>query len=276
MKKLTKSGFNRAKDFLASEARNLEWRLFEFHFDESEGSRERVIEELGNYQNPDNGFGRALEPDVRMLDSSVLATKFALQILIDIQASAQEKLVMDGISYLVGAFDKGKCVWPLVTEEVMDAPHAPWWNVEGLEEEFGSYLANPKAGVLRCLLEYQELVPQDLIGSVTETLMEHFERLPIKMSLFDTMSFLLLLQANRLGDEHRKRLASKLERTGVAIVSSNPDDWSSFAVTPLWVSAKIIWLQISYRLNSSASHLNSYAVDSASPQGTRREKRSLK
>jgi hypothetical protein len=236
MKKLIKSAFNRAKVFLASEARKLEWHLFGFHFDERGGSKEKVVEELKRYQNLDGGFRRALEPDLLMEDSSVVATKFALQILIDIQAPAQERLVQDGIAYLLDNFDKEKGVWPLVTNKVMDAPHASWWDVEGLEEEFGSFLANPKASVLRCFLEYQELVPQDLIDSVSETLMEHFERLPVKMRLFDAMSFLLLLQANRLGDENRERLVSKFEKTGTAIVSSNPKEWQSFTVMPLWLA----------------------------------------
>jgi hypothetical protein len=236
VKKLTLSAFDRAKRFLQTEARELERRLFEFHFGGEEGARRRVIEELASYQNPDGGFGRALEPDVRMQGSSVLATKFALQVLIDVQAPAQEKLVRDGIAYLLGAFDKGRAVWPIVPQEVMDAPHAPWWNVEGLEKEFGSYLANPKAGVVRCLLAYQELVSRDFIEEVLVGLMENLERLPIEMSLFDAMSFLLLLQSDRLDDRYRAKLRSKMGETGAQIVASSPDQWLTFAAKPLWLA----------------------------------------
>jgi hypothetical protein len=236
MKRLTTSAFRRAERFLQTEARELERRLFAFHFGGDEGARRRVIEELAGYQNPDGGFGRALEPDVRMLDSSVVATKFALQILIDVQAPPQEKLVRDGIAYLLGAFDKERAVWPMVPQAVMDAPHAPWWNVEGLEREFGSYLANPRAGVVRCLLAYQELVPQDFIDELLEALMEHSARLPIEMNLFDAMSFLHLLQSDHLDAGYRAKLRSKLEKTGEEIVASTPDEWLSFAAKPLWLA----------------------------------------
>lgn len=98
MEKLATSAFNQAKRFLETEARRLERRLLDFHFNGDEGSKGVVIEELESYQNPDGGFGKALEPDVRMQGSSVVVTKFALQILIDIQAPAKEKLMRDGIA----------------------------------------------------------------------------------------------------------------------------------------------------------------------------------
>jgi len=263
VKKLTTSAFDRANRFLQIEARELEGRLFEFHFGGDEGSRESVIEELAGYQNPDGGFGRALEPDVRMQDSSVVATKFALQILIDIEAPAQEKLVRDGIIYLLGAFDKGGAVWPMVPQEVMDAAHAPWWNVEGLEREFGSYLANPKAGVVRCLLTYQQLVSREFLDEVLETLMEHLERLPTEMSLFDAMSFLLLLQSDRLDDGYRAKLRSKLEKTGEKIVASAPEDWLTFAAKPLWLApspeaplAKVLEDLVQENLDFEIEHQN--------------------
>ena len=263
VKKLTTSAFNQAERFLRTEARELEVRLFEFHFGGDEGARGRVIDALEGYQNPDSGFGRALEPDLRMQDSSVVATKFALQILIDVQAPAQEKLVRDGIAYLLDAFDKGKSIWHMVPQEVVDAPHAPWWDVEGLEKEFGSYLANPKAGVVRCLLTYQELVPRDFIDDLLETLMEHFKRLPTEMSLFDAVSFLLLLQSDRLDDGYGAKLRSKLEKTGEKLVASAPDEWLTFAAKPLWLApspeaplAKALAREVQENLDFEIEHQN--------------------
>jgi hypothetical protein len=236
MKVLSETSFNRAKTFLMTQARKLELSLFEFHFNGGKDSRAAVIEVLRGYQNPDGGFGRALEPDVRMQDSSVVATKFALQVLVDVQASDQEKLVQDGVAYLVHHYNQEKQVWPLVTGKVMDAPHAPWWDIEGLETEFGSFRANPKAGILRCLLDCRELVPQGFLDDVLLSLMAHLETLPTEMEFFDAISFLQLLQSNRLGDEHRGRLLSKLRMTGRKIVNRNPGEWREFAVKPLWLA----------------------------------------
>jgi hypothetical protein len=236
LRTLSETSFHRAETFLRTEARKLELSLFEFHFARDEGSKAAVVEALRGYQNLDGGFGKALEPDVRMRNSSVVATKFALQILVDIQASAQENLVQDGVAYLLDQYNQERQVWPLITGEVMDAPHAPWWDVEGLEKEFGSFLANPKAGIVRCLLEYRELVPRGFLDDVLLTLMAHFEALPIEMEFFDVISFLQLLQSNHLDDELREGLLSKLKSTGRRIVSRDPGKWLEFAVKPLWLA----------------------------------------
>jgi hypothetical protein len=80
----------------------------------------------------------------------------------------------------------------------MHASRAPWWDAEGLEEELGSYLVNPRAGLLRCLLEFEELVPGSLLDNLVETVMVHSRTLPLLMPLFDTIGLLLLLQSDRL------------------------------------------------------------------------------
>ena len=105
MKRLASAVFDRAQRFSASEARKLERCLFEFDFGAGESSRGGVI--------------AAPEPDVQMEDSSIVATKFALQILIDVQAPAAGKLVQDGVAYVLRALDTEKPIWTLVSNEVM-------------------------------------------------------------------------------------------------------------------------------------------------------------
>lgn len=263
LKKLTTASFEKAKRFLETEARTLEWRLFQYHFEDTERARRDVLEELKRYQNSDGGFGHALEPDVRMKGSSVVATKFALQILLDLDAPKEEPFVRDGIAYLLDAYDSDKGVWPLVPGTVMDAPHAPWWNVEGLEEEFGSYLANPKAGVLRCLLEYPEGVTGELIRDVTDSVMAHFHDLPIEMPFFDAISYLMLLQAQNLSDRYNEELQAKLEKTAKEIVSQNPEKWTEFAIKPLWLApaphaplAAVLWDAAQENLDFEIDHQN--------------------
>jgi hypothetical protein len=191
---------------------------------------------LSDYQNRDGGFGKALEPDMRMQESSVIATKFALQILVDIQAPSREKLVRDGIAYMLSKFDREKQVWPIATTQLMDAPHAPWWNADGLEREFGSYLANPKAGIVRCLLDYRDLVPKEFLVDALSSLMAHFRTLPMEMTSFDTITFLQLLQPKHVDHKNRGQLLSKLKVTGCKIVSRKPREWHGFAIKPLWLA----------------------------------------
>ena len=236
MKKLSEAAFERAKTFLTSKARPLETALFHFHFDGGDQQNAAVVEALKAYQNPDGGFGKALEPDVRMDTSSVVATKFALQILVDIGASAQEKLVQGAVTYLLTHFDYEKQVWSLVTAEVMKSPHAPWWNFESLEKEFDGFRANPKAGIIRCLLAYQELVSQTFLNDTLLSVLVYFETLPITMEFFDAISFLQLLQSARLEGTRKTRLLAKLRKTGNELVSREPDEWHEFAIKPLWLA----------------------------------------
>lgn len=236
MRKFSKVCFEGARDFLITNGRKLEAQLYRFHFEPSNNAQSLVIQELRHFQNPDGGFGKALEPDVRMKGSSVVATKFALQILLDIDVKASEPLVQNGVSYLLNTYDHLKQLWLLVSEKVMEEPHAPWWDFQGLEKEFGGFLANPKAGILRCLLEYQELVPKSVLNEVKTSLMTHFNKLPLEIFFFDAISFLQLLQSQSLEDSLRNQILNKLKRVAKKIVETNPDAWKKFSIKPLWLA----------------------------------------
>lgn len=67
VKLLSKKAFDKASNFISTRGRPLEKAQFEFHF--NNGSVEDVLLELGKFQNPDGGFGHAVEPDVRMPES---------------------------------------------------------------------------------------------------------------------------------------------------------------------------------------------------------------
>ncbi|KRE83057.1 hypothetical protein ASG89_13070 [Paenibacillus sp. Soil766] len=74
---LSSAQFAKARDFLLSQAREMEKSMFLYEFEG--GKPADVVAALITYQNEDHGFGRALEPDLRCEASSVLATTHALQ-----------------------------------------------------------------------------------------------------------------------------------------------------------------------------------------------------
>ena len=59
--KLTRQNFNRARDFILANARMIERRLFDFHF--NGGSTNGVFHSVYAYRNNDGGFGYGMEPD---------------------------------------------------------------------------------------------------------------------------------------------------------------------------------------------------------------------
>jgi hypothetical protein len=69
----------RAAEFVWTHGRLLERRLFEWRF--LGGEREKAVEALIAYRNPDGGFGHALEPDLRCPTSQPLFCDFALKAL---------------------------------------------------------------------------------------------------------------------------------------------------------------------------------------------------
>ena len=58
--KLTKNNYIKARDFLLTNARMIERRLFQFHFENE--SPEGVFHAVYAYRNSDGGFGHGMEP----------------------------------------------------------------------------------------------------------------------------------------------------------------------------------------------------------------------
>ena len=90
--------FTKAKQYIKAIARPLDIALFEFEF--NDGSPHKVLKILKGYQNEDGGFGKALESDLRMKESSVLATTVALQYINKLNLSTPDKMVTRSASSL--------------------------------------------------------------------------------------------------------------------------------------------------------------------------------
>lgn len=114
-----------------------------------------VADVLAAYQNSDGGMGRALEPDIRVADSSVRTCTIALQILARYRFEQPSDL-LDGVSrFLVKTYDEQTAAWPAVPPNVFDAPHAPWWGYRPPSQ----YLINPRPEILGYICRWPEFVP---------------------------------------------------------------------------------------------------------------------
>ena len=123
MKQLTTEAFARARQFLKTQVRPLERALFEHHFEGAPAVS--ALAELAAFQNPDGGFGRALEPDLRTPSSSVLATGIALRLLLELGCDDDHLLVQQAIHWLLNAYDPMERVWRAVPRDANEHPHAP-------------------------------------------------------------------------------------------------------------------------------------------------------
>ncbi len=141
----------RANNFILLSARLLERRRFEFLF--LHGEREAVLEALRPYQNPDGGFGNALEPDIRAPLSQPIPTWMALCILDEIDAFG-DSMVTRACDYLLTITTSEGGV-PFVLPSAQEYPRAPWWQMEG---HFPAAL-NPTAAIAALLQKHEIIHP---------------------------------------------------------------------------------------------------------------------
>lgn len=119
----TTPDLSKATDFIWRTARLLERRRFAYLF--LDGERQAVLEALRPYQNPDGGFGNALEPDVRAPVSQPIPTWTALCILDEV-AAFDNSMVTRTCDYLQSITSEEGGV-PFVLLSVRNYPRAPWW-----------------------------------------------------------------------------------------------------------------------------------------------------
>lgn len=96
--KLSKANFNKARDFILTNGRMIERRLYHFHFEED--GPEGVVHAVYAYRNADGGFGHGLEPDTASPESQPLFTIMALEVLDEVGYLNADILVKDFVPYI--------------------------------------------------------------------------------------------------------------------------------------------------------------------------------
>ena len=137
----------KATDFMWHTARLLDRHRFSYQF--LKGEAQAVLAALRPYQNPDGGFGNALEPDLRGPVSLPMPTWVALGILDEINAFT-EPMVQQICDYLLTITTTEGGV-PFVLTEAIAYPHAPWWETD--EQPPASL--NPTAAIAALLHKHQ-------------------------------------------------------------------------------------------------------------------------
>ena len=108
--RLSKDGFFKARDFILTNARMIERRLFEFHF-ENDGP-EGVFHAIYAYRNSDGGFGHGMEPDTASPESQPLFSIMALETLDEVGYLTKEIILNDFMPYFESiTTEKGGIPW---------------------------------------------------------------------------------------------------------------------------------------------------------------------
>lgn len=238
MKRLTSEAFDLARRFLKTQARPLDRALFEYRFEDAPAGQ--VLDELSRFQNPDGGFGRALEPDLRTPSSSALATAIGLRLLTELSCDDDHPVVGSVIHWLLNAFDPLTDVWRVAPYDVNDHPHAPWWHdrAGSLARTFDDFQVIPRAELVGLLHHFPSLVPPRWLREITEKTVTSIETIePLGSGGGDDLVYALhLAESEDLPPAHRDRLLARLRRVVPEVVSRDPGQWRSYCITPLKVS----------------------------------------
>ncbi|HYD43829.1 MAG TPA: hypothetical protein VEA79_01045 [Phenylobacterium sp.] len=134
----------RARDFILREARLIDRRLFEVGFEG--GDPRSVLAAIRAYQNPDGGFGHALEADTRTAASQPLYVEVALEYMAD-AGLADAEMASRACDFLqaVSGPDGGA---PILLPGFEAAAHAAHWR----DLDFTPGI-NPNGGVVGRLYE---------------------------------------------------------------------------------------------------------------------------
>jgi hypothetical protein len=269
MKKLTRHQFDRARFFLTTQARPLERALFEFEF---EGNPvENVLARLSEFQNPDGGFGNALEPDLRSPSSSALATEFGLRNLVELGIPSSHPMVRAAVGYSLDSIDTQTKTWRVAPLDVNDHPHAPWWHDEdnSLARTFDDYRVVPRAGLLACLYHYAGLVPADWLVEVTEATFADIQEMDVEKfgGGGDSLVYARrLAETPVLPDPVKGWLRPRVQELADRVVARNPEMWSQYCAPPLKLAPTPEAITAGVLGDCIPAHLD-YLIDQQSPEG---------
>lgn len=182
-----------------------------------------VASALTAYQNPDGGFGHALEPDFRLQGSSAMATTFACDYLARIDASADHPLVAGLLRWLHESFNPEVCGWEIVPEAVNDVPRAFWWNWEGPPT---AWPGNPSADALAALYRWAPNSP--LVAPVARAALASLDR--PEMEWHEVLCWTRLLEAAPMA--FAAAAHPRVEGFVVQVACLDPQGWDAYAPRP--------------------------------------------
>ncbi len=212
--------------YLQTNARKLDLRLFEYLFEGADA--QPVLKELATYQNADGGFGNALEPDLRLPDSSALATTVAFQYLDKIKVSDNE-LVDKAIGYLVSSYDDLKQRWVAIPPTADKYPRAPWWNYKEVLEwaDWG----NPSAEILGYLLQHARKVNDPaFLERISQQAIKHLHKIT-EPEQHEVKCYIRLYEHadTKLQAKLYDRIAAHIKK----LAKTDPKSWKGYVATPL-------------------------------------------
>lgn len=222
-KTISKNAIERARAFVSANARSLDQAYLACVLpgNARAGAVDRLIAALSKFQTSEGGFAHGIESDLRTPAPQAISTSVALQFLRGIDAKASLPMVKSAITYLIGSVDRKSWVWPAIDARVDEAPHAPWWNTQDLEQRFGGFVFNPSAELLGYLYDYRVHVPDDVLKGVEARVLDTVQNTEIIKNAYDLHCCMRLLHTRALPAHARNVLEARIP---ASLEAADPDD----------------------------------------------------
>jgi hypothetical protein len=239
VKKLRRSQFAAARNYIKMAARPLERAIFEYIFEDGQG--DSVVSQLASFQNLDGGFGNALEPDMRSPSSSALAAEIGLELLAALEVPSDHGMVRKVVRYVMDNLDPHTKTWRVVPPDVNEHPHAPWWHDEdgSLAQTFDDFLVIPRAGIIAHLYHYSEIVPSSWLGELAQATVAAVRKMEDERfgGGGDALNYLRkLAETPQLPDSLKAWLVPRVQVLADRVVARNPEQWTSYSAPPVKLS----------------------------------------
>ena len=137
MQKMDGETWEEIRKWMMQHARPLEISLWKYFYEGS--TKSEVLDVLLSYQNEDGGFGQGLEPDNWNPNSTPATTRYAINVLRQIEFEDKEHPIFQGIlKYLESDKNRKDYGWMFGVPSNRNYPHAPWWDYKEERDEMES------------------------------------------------------------------------------------------------------------------------------------------
>ncbi|MFY0607101.1 MAG: hypothetical protein JXR10_10315 [Cyclobacteriaceae bacterium] len=221
--KLSKNNYSKAKDFILTNARMIERRLFQFHFENDKA--EGVFHAVYAYRNLDGGFGHGMEPDTASPESQPLFSIMALETLDEVGYLNAELILKDFMPYFESiTTEKGGIPWML--RPTSDYPCEDHFKT--VKEWAALSTTAPLLGILE---KYKIDIPW--MQKAEEFVWNEFDRIKDKhafcyLCVPRWLTFLKNTRSREKAEEHLKKLKDWIQIEGVICEDKTDAGWGLY------------------------------------------------
>ena len=232
MLKLSKKTFIEINSYINKEARDLEKAVFNYCFNDAKG--DDILDALKKYQNPDGGFGKGIESDFWLVNSSPMATSIGLKYLNFLgEYGRSQEMIAKAVEYLEAAFDSKRNGWYSVPSTINDYPHAPHWEYRsdiGMTVIDCSW-GNPTAELIGYLYRYREYLSKlDIFSLLNYTIDKLIERTDFNS---EHEIFCYIRMYNIIDEKYSVQIEDSLELAVSQLINVDEEQWTDYVPMPL-------------------------------------------